>query len=298
VRRGELRCAAEPALLCVEHRLELPVGLVHHICAELDAARWRGLRAQRRRHAAGRVHEFISSGQPELRDPRNELHHPGSPEPARLRQIGRREERLLVRRHDYRERPSATARQHPCGVHVDGVYVGALLAVDLDADERLIKEGGDLVVLKRLALHDVAPVTRRVADRQEHGFVLCQRPVERLLSPRVPVDGVRRVLQQIRALLAGEVVGRAVAAGLVGRAGHHRRDKQRRDDGQRDEFRQSVLQSLLQVEISSRSWPEPTDGFPRRLAHAGHVRANTCRSYRHQFRCRADGPDSRAASEL
>src|SRR3712207_7355348 len=52
------------------------------------------------------------------------------------------------------------------------VEVGPLLAVDLDRDEVRVEERRRLGILERLALHDVAPVAGRVADRQE------DRPVE------------------------------------------------------------------------------------------------------------------------
>ena len=58
---------------------------------------------------------------------------------------------------------------------VDRVDVGALLAVDLDAHEVLVHQRGGLGVLERLALHDVAPVARRVADRDEQRPVLVAR---------------------------------------------------------------------------------------------------------------------------
>ena len=44
-------------------------------------------------------------------------------------------------------------------------------------------------VLERLALHHVAPVAGGVADRDEDRLVLAARSRERLLAPRIPVDG-------------------------------------------------------------------------------------------------------------
>ena len=61
-------------------------------------------------------------------------------------------------------------------------------------------------VLERLVRHHVAPVARRVADRQEDRLVLGRARRERLLAPRVPVDRVVGVLAQVRAGLAGESV--------------------------------------------------------------------------------------------
>ena len=62
----------------------------------------------------------------------------------------------------------------------------ALLAVHLDRHEVLVDH--DLLVFERLALHDVAPVAGGVADREQDRLVLTLRELERLVSPRVPLD--------------------------------------------------------------------------------------------------------------
>ncbi len=66
--------------------------------------------------------------------------------------------------------------------------------------------------------HDVAPVARRVADRQQHRPVLGARPGERLLAPRVPVHRVVGVLAQVEAGLAREAVHPASIDGRFRRA--------------------------------------------------------------------------------
>jgi hypothetical protein len=90
--------------------------------------------------------------------------------------------------------------------HVEAVDVGSLLAVDLDAHEALVHEACGLVVLERLVLHDVAPVAGRIPDGQEDRLVLLARALERLLTPRVPVDGVVGVLKEVRTGFGGEAV--------------------------------------------------------------------------------------------
>ena len=70
----------------------------------------------------------------------------------------------------------------------------------------LVQDPGDILLLERLPLHDVAPVARRVADGEEDGLVLAPRDLERFLAPGMPVDGVRGVLEKVGALLAGEAV--------------------------------------------------------------------------------------------
>jgi hypothetical protein len=99
------------------------------------------------------------------------------------------------------------ARHHLDGAHVNLVEVGALLAVNFDVDELLVHQARDLLVLERLALHHVAPVAGRVADAQKNRLVLAFRFFQSLVAPRVPVHGVVRVLQEIRAGLLRETVG-------------------------------------------------------------------------------------------
>ena len=127
---------------------------------------------------------------------------------ARLvREVRAAVERPAVRRQEDAHRPAAAARHRLDGGHVDLVQVGPLLAVHLDRDEALVQVPRRPRVLERLALHDVAPVARRVADREEDRAIEDRRSRERIGSPREPVDRVVRVLQQVRAGLAGEAVG-------------------------------------------------------------------------------------------
>src|SRR5205085_586056 len=103
-------------------------------------------------------------------------------------------------------RPAAVPRHHLHCLHVDGVDVGTLFTIDLDGDKVVIEDCRDRFVLERLALHHVAPVTRRVADREEHRLVLAPRFRERLVAPGIPVDRVVRVLQEVRRRFFGQTV--------------------------------------------------------------------------------------------
>ena len=63
-----------------------------------------------------------------------------------------------------------------------------------------------VVVGERLVLHHVAPVTRAVADGHEERATALPRPGKRLVPPRVPVDRVAGVLEEVRAGRLGEPV--------------------------------------------------------------------------------------------
>src|SRR4029453_8155269 len=95
-----------------------------------------------------------------------------------------------------------------------GIDVWTLLAVDLDGDVALVQHRRDLLVVERLLLHHVAPVARRVADAEENRLALRAGLRERLVRPRVPVDGIVRVLAEVGAGLGRETV--RLAGGPVG----------------------------------------------------------------------------------
>ena len=119
-------------------------------------------------------------------------------------------ERLALWRQEHAHRPTAAAGHVLHGSHIDGVEVGPLLAIDLDGHEICVQEARRALVLERLALHHMAPVARRIADRQEDRLVLSVRPRQSLRAPWVPVDRVVRVLEQVGAGLAGESVRMAL----------------------------------------------------------------------------------------
>ncbi len=84
--------------------------------------------------------------------------------------------------------------------------------------------------------HDVAPVAGGVADGEEDRLVFLARLGERLLAPGIPVDRVVGVLEEVRALLGGEVVllrgcrGRLPRIAGVGHAGSKENDENNDDE--------------------------------------------------------------------
>ncbi len=123
---------------------------------------------------------------------------PGRPQRDCRRKVRAAVERLQVGRQPDAHRPAARSGRRLHERHVDAIDVGPLLAIDLDRDEVLVQHRRDVGVLERLVLHHVAPVAGRVADREKDRLVLGARPRERLVAPRIPVDRIVRVLEQIR----------------------------------------------------------------------------------------------------
>ena len=130
------------------------------------------------------------------------------------RKVGAAGEGLQFRGEKDRHGPTAAAGRRLDKGHVGGVHVGAFLPVHLDRHEAVVQQLGDGRVLEALALHDVAPVAGRVADREKDGLVFPACPGKGFFAPRVPIDGVVRVLEQIGRLLVEQPVSR-----LRGRAG-------------------------------------------------------------------------------
>jgi len=142
---------------------------------------------------------------------------PGGHGAARARSTCRRR-MVRGRRQEQIERPAATDAHGLGGRHVEVVHVGAFLAVHLDGYEPLVEDRGQAGIGERFALHHVAPVAGRVADREEDGPLLVSRPGERLFPPRMPVHRVVGVLEEVGALLADQAVGPVAGLRLAGRS--------------------------------------------------------------------------------
>ena len=91
--------------------------------------------------------------------------------------------------------------------HIDVIDIGTFLTIYLDIHEVLVHLLGDGRALKDLAFHHVAPVTGGVADTQKDRFVFQTGFGEGLATPRMPVDRIVCMLQQIGTGLSHQGVG-------------------------------------------------------------------------------------------
>ncbi len=207
--RGELRGRPEAAPLGVEALGETFPDRAHDLRAGERlrlAPRRREVLPHRLRHHLGLLKQLRAPEGPRLAQA---LQHPGEAGAAPAvgrREVGPREKGLEVWGQEHRVRPAARAGDELGRGHVDLVHVGPLLAVHLHADEALVHLPGDLGLGEALPLHHVAPVAGRVADRQEDRLVLGAGAREGLLAPRVPVDGVVLVEEEVGARLACQSV--------------------------------------------------------------------------------------------
>ncbi len=122
------------------------------------------------------------------------------------REVGSAEERAAVGQKEHRHGPAAVSGDRLHRLHINAVEVGPLFAVDFDVHEILVHEARGLLILEGLVCHDVTPVACGVADAQEDRLVVTLRLLESLGSPRVPVDRICGVLEEVGAGFVRETV--------------------------------------------------------------------------------------------
>ncbi len=131
----------------------------------------RGALLDRLMQLLGLLVELVAPVMPRVVDRLEQAHEAGHPLTVFRREVGAAEERATLVVEEDGHRPAAAARHRLHRLHVDGVDVGAFLTVDLHVDEPVVHLRGDGGVLERLVRHHVAPVARRVPDRQQDRLV-------------------------------------------------------------------------------------------------------------------------------
>ncbi len=122
------------------------------------------------------------------------------------RKISAAPDRLAVGREKHGQRPAAMLAEVMQRRHVDLIDIGPLLAIDFDVDEQLVHHARGGVILETLMRHHVAPMTGRIADREQDRLFALLRLRQRLGSPGPPIDRVVLVLKEIGARLVGEAI--------------------------------------------------------------------------------------------
>ena len=193
---GNLGAPPQPPHSASNWRAQVPRRLPQQALRQRIGRR-RDLPAARPRRAQTPASRRLRAARDTRPRPRQQLREARQPVSRLGRVVRPAEERLAGGRQEDGHRPAAVPGQRDDGVHVERVDVGPLLAVHLDVHEALVHERGRLVVLERLVLHDMAPVAGRVADGEEDRLVLGAGLRERVLAPRVPVDRVVSMLEQV-----------------------------------------------------------------------------------------------------
>ena len=204
---GKLRSVAEPAAPPVECAGEFLDGRLEHAGPGHDGVA--GTTAdgpQAFNDGRGRLQHLVGFLAPHPRDLLENFDKARPPPPRGRWEIGPSVKRFERggEPHAHRPAPGPGGGLNKC--HVDAVHIWPLLAINLDRHVVPIEQAGHVGVFETLMLHHVAPVARRIADRQENQLVFTASRLERGIAPRVPVDWVVLVLEKIRTLLCGEAV--------------------------------------------------------------------------------------------
>eukprot|EP01128_Nolandella_sp_AFSM9_P000241 TRINITY_DN10411_c0_g1_i1.p1 TRINITY_DN10411_c0_g1~~TRINITY_DN10411_c0_g1_i1.p1 ORF type:complete len:1009 (-),score=185.49 TRINITY_DN10411_c0_g1_i1:56-3082(-) len=145
---------------------------------------------------------------PGLRESLENLNEPWLPILGLNREVGSSVEGLQIRSEPDAHGPSTTSTCSLKIGHIDAINVRSLFAVHFDGHEEIIHHLRHLIILKRLVFHHMAPVAGGVTNREEDGLVLLPRLLERFFPPRVPIDWVVLVLEEVGRLLESQAVRR------------------------------------------------------------------------------------------
>ncbi len=203
----KLRRAAQAAMRGVDRARDAVRHLVEVAQPDRDLAGRPRLLGEPRHQGVAVLADALGLLAEHPRDFVQHIHESRAAEARLLGKIRAAPHRLARRVEKHRERPAALLAQHVQRVHVDLVDVGPLLAIDLDVDEQVVHHARGRLVLETLVRHHVAPVARRIADREQDRLVALLRVRERLRAPRPPVDRIVLVLEQIGRGLARETIG-------------------------------------------------------------------------------------------
>jgi hypothetical protein len=91
--------------------------------------------------------------------------------------------------------------------HINAIDVGPFFAIDFDVHKLTVHNGRHFLAFERLVRHDVAPVASRVTDGKKDWFVFLASPRKSVFTPRMPINRVIGVLEQIRGFLPGKAIG-------------------------------------------------------------------------------------------
>ncbi len=115
-----------------------------------------------------------------------------------------------LQKHAHRP-PAAPGHHHRRG-HIHVIHIRPLFPIHLDAHKIPTHLRCNRLVLKTLPLHHVAPVARRIPNRQKHRHPAPPRLRKRLIPPPPPLHRIVRMLQQIRTRLINQPIGLACVA--------------------------------------------------------------------------------------
>ena len=115
--------------------------------------------------------------------------------------------------------PAALLAHHGQRAHIYFVQIGALFAVELDADEIGVHQRRHFFVFKAFMRHHMTPMARCIANGQKHRHIAPPRLGKHRRLPGLPMHRIVFMLQQIRAGRLGQPIACKCAIAFVGHVG-------------------------------------------------------------------------------
>ena len=124
--------------------------------------------------------------------------------------VGAAEKGFAFRGEHHVQRPARASRGRLDIGDVQAVNIGSFFAVHFNRNEILLQDSGDAGIRIRFPLHDVAPMTREVADGQKDRLVLFAGFFKGCHAPWIPIHRIVGVQEKVGTLGVNEPVGVAV----------------------------------------------------------------------------------------
>ena len=166
-RRGKLGRPAKAAIERIIALDDAPVGCVQQIFREHLAGLFGNIEASQLTEQCGGIARYlISLIAVSLRHAKQDARKARHVVTIFWRKIRPTIKRSTLRSEEYGHGPAAMLGHHLDCIHVDLIEIGPLFTINLDIDEVLVHQFGDLFILERFVLHHVTPVTGRVANTE------------------------------------------------------------------------------------------------------------------------------------
>ena len=102
-----------------------------------------------------------------------------------------------VRRQENAHRPAALPADDLNRGHIKLIDVRAFFAIHLDADEEAVHHFGNRIIFEAFPLHHMTPIAGAISHAEKNWNIPLSRQRKSFLAPRMPVDGVVLVLQEV-----------------------------------------------------------------------------------------------------
>ena len=92
-------------------------------------------------------------------------------------------------------------------IHINMIQVGSFFPVYLDIDEMFIHDRGRCLIFKTFPFHYMTPMTGRITNAYQNGFVFFFCFLQCFFAPGIPIHRIMCMLKQVRTCFVDEFIG-------------------------------------------------------------------------------------------